>query len=60
MREEIELLPPRQREVFDLRMNHDLSHSEIARLLGITEASSRANHYQALRRLRGRFSEEEA
>ena len=58
VRGEIEQLPPRQREVFDLRMNHGLSHAEIARLLGITEESSRANHYQALRRLRARFPEE--
>lgn len=58
VRDEIEKLPPRQREVFDLRMNHELSHAEIARLLGITEESSRANHYQALRRLRARFPEE--
>jgi RNA polymerase sigma factor CnrH len=55
LRDEIARLPPRQQEVFDLRMNHELSHAEIAALLGITEESSRANHYQALRRLRERF-----
>jgi RNA polymerase sigma factor (sigma-70 family) len=57
LRAEIERLPPRQREVFDLRMNHELSHAEIAALLGITEEGSRANHYQALRRLRAHFPE---
>jgi RNA polymerase sigma factor (sigma-70 family) len=45
-------LPARQREVVDLRVNHGLSHAEIAALLGITEEASRANHYQALRRLK--------
>jgi RNA polymerase sigma-70 factor (ECF subfamily) len=57
LRREIERLPARQREVFDLRMNHELSHAEIARLLGITEESSRASCYQALRRLRARFAD---
>jgi RNA polymerase sigma-70 factor (ECF subfamily) len=55
VRREIALLPARQAEVFDLRMNHELSHAEIAALLGISEESSRANYYQALRRLRARF-----
>ena len=60
VRAEIEHLPPRQREVFDLRMNHELTHGEIAKHLGITEESSRANYYQALRRLRASFPEEDA
>jgi RNA polymerase sigma-70 factor (ECF subfamily) len=46
-------LPARQREVVDLRVNHGLSHAEIAGLLGIREEASRANYYQALRRLKG-------
>ena len=61
-REEAELLrarmrelPARQREVMDLRVNHGLSHAEIAALLEISEESSRANYYQALRRLRAAF-----
>jgi len=52
-------LPPRQREVVDLRVNHELSHAEIAELLGISEESSRANYYQALRRLKGRFRDQD-
>ena len=48
-------LPARQREVMDLRVNHGLSHAEIAALLEISEESSRANYYQALRRLRAAF-----
>lgn len=45
-------LPARQREVVDLRVNHELSHAEIARLLAISEEASRASYYQALKRLR--------
>jgi RNA polymerase sigma-70 factor (ECF subfamily) len=45
-------LPARQREVVDLRVNHELSHADIAALLGISEEASRANYYQALRRLK--------
>lgn len=52
LRRHVAALPARQREVVDLRVNHELSHAEIAQLLGITEEASRANHYQALKRLR--------
>ena len=45
-------LPERQREVCRLRWGEGLAHSEIAELLGITAEASRANAYQALRRLR--------
>lgn len=51
-------LPARQREVVDLRVNHELSHADIARLLDISEEASRANYYQALRRLRGALAPE--
>jgi RNA polymerase sigma-70 factor (ECF subfamily) len=51
LRARIAELPERQREVVDLRVSHELSHAEIARLLGITEEASRASHYQALKRL---------
>lgn len=52
LRELMASLPARQREVVDLRVNHELSHSEIAELLGISEAASRANYYQGLQRLK--------
>ena len=55
LRQRMRELPARQREVMDLRVNHDLSHAEIAALLEISEESSRANYYQALRRLRAAF-----
>ncbi|MEW6072517.1 MAG: sigma-70 family RNA polymerase sigma factor [Planctomycetota bacterium] len=59
VRAAIALLPPRQREVLDLRVNHELSHAEIAALLSISEESSRANYYQALRRLRSLAGDED-
>lgn len=52
LRAHMAALPARQREVVDLRVNHELSHAEIAGLLGITEEASRANYYQGLRRLK--------
>jgi len=52
LRGRIATLPARQREVLDLRLNHELSHGEIAEVLGITPESSRANYYQAVRKLR--------
>ena len=55
LRQRMRALPARQREVMDLRVNHGLSHAEIAALLEISEESSRANYYQALRRLRAAF-----
>jgi len=45
-------LPARQREVVDLRVNHELAHAEIAAVLGISEEASRANYFQGLKRLR--------
>ena len=52
VRSALEQLPPRQREVCELRSDRGLSHAEIAELLGITEANARANFYQGLRKLR--------
>jgi RNA polymerase sigma-70 factor (ECF subfamily) len=48
-------LPERQREVFELRALHELSHAQIAELLGISEESSRASFYQAVKKLRERL-----
>jgi len=59
LRRELAALPPRQREVMDLRLNHELTHAEVASHLGISEESSRANYYQALRRLRSRLVPED-
>ncbi len=51
--------PPPQRDVLDLRMNHGLSHAEVGAMLEISEESSRANYYHALRRLRAEFEAQE-
>lgn len=56
LRARMAALPARQREVVDLRVNHELSHAEIAVLLGITEEASRANYYQGLQRLKQALS----
>jgi RNA polymerase sigma-70 factor (ECF subfamily) len=45
-------LPARQREVVELRVNQELSHAEIAALLGISAEASRANYYQGLQGLK--------
>lgn len=52
----IAALPPRQREVFELRAVQELDHAEIAALLGIREDNSRANFHQAVRTLRARLA----
>jgi RNA polymerase sigma-70 factor (ECF subfamily) len=55
LRAALATLPPRQREVVDLRLNHGLDHADIARELGISAEASRANFYQALKNLRARL-----
>lgn len=45
----IAALPPRQREVFDLRMSEDLSLEEIAAQLQITTHAVKKNLYTAIR-----------
>ncbi len=51
-------LPPRQREVFELRALIGLDHGEIADRLGIREDNARANYYQAVRKLRSVLGDE--
>ena len=48
----IAALPPKQRVALVARRQHDLSYSEIAALLGCTEAAARANVHEAVRKLR--------
>lgn len=54
----VALLPVRQREVFELRAVHELSHAEVARLLEISAETSRANFHQAVRKLREALGDE--
>ena len=48
----VRALPPKQRQAVALRYRADLSHREIARVLGISEAAARRNVFEALARLR--------
>lgn len=53
IRDALTRLPDRQREVLSLRTDAGLSYAEIAVALDIREDNARANHYQALKTLRG-------
>ncbi|MBI5432972.1 MAG: sigma-70 family RNA polymerase sigma factor [Planctomycetes bacterium] len=53
-------LSARQREIFLLRVEQELSHAEIAALLEITEENSRAHFHLAIRTLRRTLGEDEA
>ncbi len=48
----VERLPEKQKIVFTLRYEHNLSHAEIARILDRDEGTVRANYHQAIRKLR--------
>lgn len=58
VRAAVERLPPRQREVFELRALAGLDHASIARQLGIAVDNARANYHQALRKLRTELEDE--
>jgi len=48
----VEALPPKQRAALMLRQFHGMSYAEIATSTGSSEASARANVYQAIKKLR--------
>jgi RNA polymerase sigma-70 factor (ECF subfamily) len=48
----VDRLPEKQKIVFTLRYEHNLSHAEIARILDRDEGTIRANYHQAIRKLR--------
>jgi len=52
-------LSPRQRSVFILKYFNRLSHREIARIMDISEASSKTNFHYAVNALKDRIQEEE-
>jgi RNA polymerase sigma-70 factor, ECF subfamily len=52
MREAVDKLPPRQREVFSLRIDAGLSFAEVARTLEITENNAKTHFHHAVKRLR--------
>lgn len=53
-------LSERQREIFLLRVEQELSHAEIAELLSIQEENSRAHFHLAIRALRRSLGEDDA
>lgn len=52
MRLAVDELPPRQREVFALRIDAGLSFAEVARALDITENNAKTHFHHAVKRLR--------
>lgn len=56
VRQAVESLPAKQRAALLMRKYQDLSYTEIAAALEISESASRANVYQALKKLRAQFS----
>ena len=57
-REIIADLPSLQREILDLRFEHDLSYAEIAEALGIPVGTVRSRLHNALELLRERLEQE--
>jgi RNA polymerase sigma-70 factor (ECF subfamily) len=52
MGEAVNKLPPRQREVFSLRIDAGLSFADVARTLDITENNAKTHFHHAVKRLR--------
>ncbi len=52
VRAAVELLPEKQRATLILKIYHDLSHREVASILGSTVGTMKANLFHALRNLR--------
>ena len=53
----IDELPDRQRSALMLRKYQALSYPEISEILGCSQEAARANVYQAMKKLRARYSE---
>jgi len=51
----IDTLPPQQRASLTLRVHHQLSHREIAEILGVSEATAKVHYFHAVKSLRGRL-----
>ena len=54
----VDRLPPRQRQVLFLRFRADLTHEEVAHVMGITPAAVRSHSSQALVTLRARLGDD--
>ena len=55
MRAAVAALPPRQRAAVILRAYHDLSHQEVAAIVGTSVGAVKANVFHALANLRKRL-----
>jgi RNA polymerase sigma-70 factor (ECF subfamily) len=55
VREAVRRLPPKQRATLILRVYHELSHEEIARILGTTVGAAKTNLFHAVGNLRRMF-----
>lgn len=60
VRSEVALLPHKQRAALILRKYQELEYQEIGLTLGCSENSARANVYQALKKLRVKFHEDDS
>jgi RNA polymerase sigma-70 factor, ECF subfamily len=49
VRQAVEALSQKQREVFTLRLEQGLSYKEIAELVGSTEGAARVHYHNAMR-----------
>jgi RNA polymerase sigma-70 factor, ECF subfamily len=56
MREAVLALSPRQREVFNLRVDGALPFAEVAEVLGITEGNAKTHFHHAVKRLKDMVS----
>ena len=54
----VESLPNRQRAALVMRKYQELSYVEISEILGCSQEAARANVYQALQKLRARYSQQ--
>ena len=55
MRAAVAALPPKQRAVLVLRTYHELSHREVAEIVGTSVGAVKANVFHALANLRKRL-----
>ncbi len=56
--DEVRGLPEKQRLAVTLRFQGDLSHRQIAGVMGVSEAAARRNVFEGLKRLRERLGDE--
>jgi RNA polymerase sigma factor (sigma-70 family) len=52
VRQAVRQLPPKQRATLVLRVYHELSHEEVARVLGSSVGAAKTNLFHALANLR--------